>query len=174
MTEAQYTLAALGAALLAVVVGAWVGSPKHRRNHGIVLGLLVSWLGVIIVSLIGGEAATDDERADARARSSTGLIVGVIGVIAVIGLFVLGSRAKPSTGSVEATVEQLVGESARCEVQGWMMLAGERVDVYGCDGRFSGGSLGCFAVVGRQVAEVTTQVKAIGQLGGDQFPCTNV
>jgi hypothetical protein len=98
-----YVLAA-GIALAAVVVGGWVGSPKNRQGLGLLLGFLLSWLGVLIVSLIRGEPS-EWQRKDARWRSSAGLIVGVIGMTA-IGLAVWANQLGSVGGYDATTVEE--------------------------------------------------------------------
>lgn len=168
MTTTTYWLIAGTVMLLAVVVGGWVGGPKGRGGLGLLLGFVLSWLGVLIVALIKGEPRTDDERADARMRSGVGLVAGLLGIAATVGVFFLAQQV---TASLDETVERMTGTPARCQVEGWMILGGQRADVYGCDGARRGGALGCFAQVGGHVEEVTHQARLIAAAGGVEFPC---
>ncbi|TNF28016.1 MAG: SHOCT domain-containing protein [Deltaproteobacteria bacterium] len=48
--------------MLAIIVGAVIGSNKGRAGLGFVLGLLLGWIGVIIIAVLEPSAAVQVER----------------------------------------------------------------------------------------------------------------
>lgn len=168
MTRNEFFALSAGVAILAVFVGGWVGSPKKRQGAGMMLGLLASWAGVIGISLMRGSPETDDEKADARSRSSAGLIVGCLGISAVVGLAYMGTRIKEP---LSATVSTMVGYPVSCDLEGWILIGGTRSNLYGCTDLVDDGYVGCFARVGDFVQNVTSEARVIGKAGGAKFPC---
>jgi hypothetical protein len=172
MTQTTYYIAAAVVALLAIAVGGWVGAPKGRQGLGMLLGFLLSWVGVLIVAMTKGDPSTDPEdRSDARMRGVVGVILGIVGIAAIAGMFALSSRVQEPMSGV---VARMTGASnVECELEGWIMVGGAREDLYGCADRFRGGSLGCFVKLEKYVQDVTQEAKSIGDAGGDKLPCAN-
>ena len=106
------------------------------------LGFLLSWIGVLIVSLIRGEPTSEEHRRDARSRSSAGLIVGVIGMAAMIGFGVWASQP----GSVGGDDAKSVQET---------MLAGPRDPANKTDG-YSAKSVSCIHSGGNDYSCIAT------------------
>lgn len=173
MTETTYYAAAAVTALLAVVVGWWVGQPKGKGGLGMALGFLLSWVGVLIVSMIKGTPSADpEERADARTRGVVGVVLGIAGVAAAGGLLFLGAQVKEP---ISDTVGRMTGHAGvSCDLEGWLLVGGQRSDVYGCStSEVAGGGIGCYAKVGDYVQNVTDQAVALANLGGAKLPCAS-
>lgn len=154
--------------LIPVAVGGWIGKAKGRYGAGLILAALFSWLGVLIVSILG--SGSRDATLDASSRSNIGVLLGVIGVA---GGFVWGFLSydvlyETSATSAEATVEAVVGDreglNAVCASEGFLLLQGRNAEVFSCSSGFSSPPepLGCYAVVDDVVYDVTSQIRLSG------------
>ena len=117
-----------GIALAAIVVGGSIESPKERQGLGLLLGFLLSWIGVLIVSLIRGEPTSEEHRRDARSRSSAELIVGVIGMAAMIRFGVWASQPGSVGGDDAKSVQETIaGRAPRPRKQDGRLLGQVRL-----------------------------------------------
>lgn len=144
--------------VLPAVVAAWIGKTKGRYGAGILLGLLLSWVGVLIVALIGGHEAT----VEAHSRANVGVILGVLGIAAGIGWSVYTWDLRDtSAGGVSEVVAQFAGVTdAECSSAGYMLVQGRSAEVFDCHEPFVSPSLplGCFAVIDDAVYDISSSI----------------
>ena len=59
-----WILVVLGAWVAPAIVGYLIGKKKGKGGIGIVLGLFLSWIGVVIVAVLGDDVKRDQEHAE--------------------------------------------------------------------------------------------------------------
>ncbi len=132
--------------------------------------ILFGWLGLAIMAARKNRPHVDGERA--RNRSLICGFLGVTGVLAAIGLAIWQNDHRPL--DVNATVTSMQRDSAAvsCVKEGWILLAGQRDDVYGCTASEDGSNRGCYAREGNaDMVDVTAEARAIASAGGAKLPC---
>lgn len=147
--------------LVPIAVGAWVGKAKSRYGAGLALGLLLSWLGVLIVGLIRG--SEDSRGEDAGSRSNIGVLLGVLGIAGGVGWSIYAYNAAVGGDGgidVDVTVTEITGQQADCESVGFVLLQGRNAEVYRCAETTALGAadpIGCFGRVEDVVYDITPQ-----------------
>lgn len=62
-----WILVVLGAWVAPAIVGYIIGKKKGKGGIGLILGLFLSWIGVIIVAVLGDDVKRDQEHAETMA-----------------------------------------------------------------------------------------------------------
>lgn len=73
MSDGTFIIIVVISWVLAVVVGVNIGKSKGRQSEGLVLSLLLGWIGVVIIAVMGesDERRRENERRAARLREET-------------------------------------------------------------------------------------------------------